>query len=360
MSYKRNFVTLKEKDAGFSLKGSALGRCIIESKGDKGKISVSVQNLKPEIMYKACLISSNGDGVTGITLGSIPVDKNGKGELKVDVDTQSVNESGIDLSSFQIITVMVSDKEGMLAPLEGYTGKEIAWQRNFKEPKKQDKKEIVTEELIAEPESEVESKAPDDANTESSSQDDTELTQEPELIQESELQQEPEPQQEPTPQPIPIIEETVEQQTPNHTTVPVENKIEVMPHSTAASIKNYTLNDEIEKMLLNNTKIIPFKSQVKDFRWVRISLKETIHLPVNFWGLINDPFIVSSFKKHGHLILGVCGEHQKEYLLGIPDVYNHKNKTRANTKGFVQFKCCENVPPKENEGGYWIMPIYII
>jgi len=323
MKYRRDFLTLKQKDEGFSLKGKPMGKCLIETRGENGKIAISVQNLKPEVMYRAFLLESKGSDTKSLALGTIIVDKNGKSDLKLDVRTNDVLGSGASLEDFNIVAILVDSKNQTLTPLEGYIGEQVNWDTNFKNA-------ISPTETVAEPK--------------------------PETNVKSISEPIPTPAPASAPAPSPVYEAEEEEQPP---IVPsLEGKI---PEKTVTQkLFELTNHTEIEKILIQNAKIIPFTSQKKEFSWVRISLKETIHLPINFLALSNDPFIVSCYKKHKHLIFGIYEGAQKEYLLGLPDVYSHRNKLKANARGFMQFKCCEDTTPKDKEGGYWILPVYVV
>jgi hypothetical protein len=120
------------------------------------------------------------------------------------------------------------------------------------------------------------------------------------------------------------------------------------------ALQSKSLKIDIHFTMQNNVKMQPFKKQNKDVSWVRISLDELIHLPVDIWEFINSPFIVSAYKKYKHLILGEVKDSPKEYYLGVPEQYLDEDKTVAIELGFFQFKCCDDSKEKVGMHGYWL------
>ena len=89
--------------------------------------------------------------------------------------------------------------------------------------------------------------------------------------------------------------------------------------------------------------------------WVKISLKELALLPINISGYITNPFIIASFKKYRHLLLGAKYEEEKQmYMLGVPRTYKEQDFNKASHIGFTYFKCCREQEPVQGSYGYWI------
>jgi len=416
MQYKRIFVTLKQENPNYALVGEAMGRCIIESRGGQGKISFIVQNLKPQIIYKAYIISNIGSH--DIMLGSLVIDSKGRGELKKNVNTYDVEGTGLSLGDFEAAVVLVGEKEEIISPLVGYVDREIRWKDAFRKSEehkantKKDKEDLKKSEVNQEMKEDVRELESEEKELIDEMTEEIKVNQVDEVIKDENLKEEASNEEnqgeektltaaefKPVKDNIPKIGSVFEMQSENN----IQNNefsdevkqdgihevFKVMAKEVNKQItefKNYTLmiekdikkydeddrnkkqnlskskiNSELEHTFLHNMKMVPFKKQLKSVRWVRISLKETVNLPIDFWNLINDPFIVNSFKKYNHLILGLYdGGKEKEYILGVPDVYKEENKARANAMGFIQFKCCDEVKLEENIHGYWIMPIPIV
>lgn len=368
MRYKRNFITLKSNN---SSRSNALGKSILESHGEKGKISISVQNLKSQCIYYAFIVV----GGTHINIGNIATDKRGRGDVKVDLSTDNLS-----INLEEIEKIVITEKGDSIVILIGEIGRSIKQEESRSESKvaaiaAEEKletsatfpateetlyindtkdKEITPINDLHKEESDVidsvlETMVPKEIDNNNPTEELSEQLQNLSIVNESKKEVE-----------LPTVEgslDTHQQESLSHKQL--ERRLDAETPIERNTI-NFVHNVDLNNIFLNNPKIMPFKKQSKDFKWVKITLKETIYLPINFWSLVNDPFVVSCYKKHNHIILGECDAVQKEYLLGIPDTFSQKNKARANGKGFVQFKCCEDVLPKENESGYWIMPVYIV
>ena len=130
--YKRNFVTLKQERSDYSLNGKqALGRCIIETKTEKSKLSIYVQDLKPQILYKAYLIAGDTNESLGISVGTINVDAKGKGELKWEFDANDVHSTKKCVEEFNVVSVIAPKKGDVIAVMTGFIKDEIMWKNNF-------------------------------------------------------------------------------------------------------------------------------------------------------------------------------------------------------------------------------------
>lgn len=295
MSYQRKFVRLEPAYAG----GKSLGKAILETQGGVNKVSILVQNLKPQTIYTAYLTTDLGD----LELAMIGTDKKGAGEIK-----QELRETTSQGVSAEVIgSIVVLERESKTKVLEGKTGY------------------VVTAPPV------VENHAPETAK---------------------------EPHREA--QKMEVATHTPESETPDFLEDPPTKVYIPEAQKDSLGIKSLDLAmAELEQLLANNTPMMPFKSQRKDFKWVRMSLKETIYLPVHMWSVSQDAFVKERYEAYNHLILGGYDGQQKEYLFGLPDVFSYKNKPAANSKGFVQFKGCDNNALKEGDGGYWIMPIYL-
>lgn len=372
MRYKRTFVTLKSKEQSTL----ALGRCILESYTNQSKISISVQGLKQNHIYTAYAVYQNEKTKkthTSIvregknTIGHISTDKRGRGELKI--STQSLHK--LHIESMQ--KILIIEKNGLNPVLEGITGfsynalentseeaeaEELVLQeqndntandlQNSDEkntPEKSENKELTINNKImsTEPQKHL-GENPKEENLKLLVNDKTTLT---------ETQIHPNEKSEEVALPNGLRENIIQE----NKRILTSNKPKTNNRNrkNLRNIEQLSSHEDIEILFKHNKKAAPFKYQTKEFSWVNISLREAIYLPINFWALVNDPFVVACFNKHNHLILGA---YEKEYLLGIPDVYSKKNKTKINSKGFVQFKCCEDIKLEEGVAGYWIMPIY--
>ena len=130
--YSRIFITLLQEGAGYGFKDRApLGRAIVEAREKEGKLSLWVQDLKPEVMYKVYLIASDTAGCVGIPAGTLAVDAKGKGELKWTFFPDNVGESMIAIEKCAAVVVLAPKKDELVAPLAGYRDAPFIWKNNF-------------------------------------------------------------------------------------------------------------------------------------------------------------------------------------------------------------------------------------
>ncbi len=119
------------------------------------------------------------------------------------------------------------------------------------------------------------------------------------------------------------------------------------------------LGKEIKSLFENGTQLRPFAKQNKNVYWIRLRFRELALLNIELWKYIKSPFVLSCAKKNHHLLLGrhVDANGKELFFLGVPDCYSSAHKPVANSLGFTQFKCCDNVPITEGEYGYWLMQV---
>lgn len=130
--YFRDFIIMKENNSDYSIQGkSAVGKCILEIKDDTGKILFTVSNLKPEVVYRAYVISSGEDRSRGVHIGNIVVNQSGNGTLKYEGDADNILNTGLKVSEINSVGIIIFKPEGIITPLIGYKNEEIPWKHNF-------------------------------------------------------------------------------------------------------------------------------------------------------------------------------------------------------------------------------------
>ncbi len=409
--YSRNFITLKQERHGFnSSTKEPSGRCIIEIKDGKGKLSTYAQGLKQlqnGEMYRVYLIAPKEAVSWGVPCGWLNIDQKGKGEVSLEFDPSDMSGSGIDIEDFKIVCVLVK-KEGsqteIVAPLVGYKDIPCIWKNNFKEynsnepteiSSKEDKQPASVVKLTTTPNPSYYDKILGNNNYGNP-------TYTPEMPLETEEPIEfpeiPEPTEMPEPLDIPETSEPTlelyEMDTKNelfasendfygdlspsitkHDKPAHENFLEAVhqinskvdlsyyemvtydPLTYSNSDKHHT--NDLDHIMKNNTTLTPFANQNRDVKWVRITVDEIVTLPIDCWKYMNHPFIISASKKYNHLILGKFADNGKvKYVLGVPGEYNQAYKLHASKLGFKQFKPCENKNnPTATDYGYWLMII---
>lgn len=88
---------------------------------------------------------------------------------------------------------------------------------------------------------------------------------------------------------------------------------------------------------------------------VRLELKDIGCLPVPYWSLAGNPFLLHGYYCYRHILFTKLGE--GEYCIGVPGIYNQENQKQADHCGFGKFKTLSDVPDRQGAFGYWLYPI---
>ena len=132
MKYSKQFIILKQDRLGYSFKGKdPSGRAIIEISSGEVKLRISVQDLRPENLYKAYLIKSGDDKSVGVFAGSICPDSLGKYEMRAVTSFDNIFDSGVSINEIDVIAVMSNGSDEVVAPLSGYKNDIVRWKNNF-------------------------------------------------------------------------------------------------------------------------------------------------------------------------------------------------------------------------------------
>jgi len=112
-----------------------------------------------------------------------------------------------------------------------------------------------------------------------------------------------------------------------------------------------------ERMLKKYPAINPFEDD-EILACVRIEPGDIGLFPIENWILGNNSFLLHGYYNFRHLIFAkrriLDGE---EYILGVPGIYQNREKFMAKMFGFTQFKCCKITEQKTGEFGYWYVKI---
>ena len=407
MQYQRIFVTLKQDRQDYSIDGrKCMGRCVIETRGSMGKLSIYVQGLKPEVIYKLYLIATERDKSKGLPVAIVPVHTKGKGELRFEFNAENVGGSNMSVSDFSAITIIVPSENGVLPVLTGFMEDEISWKNNFVDITKEDSRTISAAEKPANTNIEIETHeiAPVQEHIENIvEQSHTMFQAEPVIEEEPEIKTED-----------PIIQTDVSEKIMENKTIllykqkphqsskesvePTEEynmtppQLEEQVHS---EIKGQNINhgfkeliseydsymknlgkkpfdglesivsnelpdhiDELEHVFLNHVKMNPFPNDHKQIKWVRIIHKDLVLLGDKGYYSLNHPLILLSYRRYKHLILGKhIIDGKSKYILGVPDCYSVEYKETATNAGFLEFKYCERSGTHHGDYGYWIKDI---
>jgi len=318
--YTRLIMPLTSEVRGYEYKGKTpSGRCLLESRNGVGKVILWVQDLKPEAIYRVNLIfpdENSGSSNVGLPLCALTVQPNGKAELKHSFNSTDIEGFGISINECVAVALIAAGASDTSAPLCGYTKNEIPWRRGFK---KLEKEEAIRKDVREEPKVDAV-----EANT----------------VEERmhEILDTYTPQDEATE----VSEDTAD----------LEDEDYVPSAPDPETVLSDTFKEEVDEALKSHTHMQPFKKQIKNVQWVRISLEEDFSLPNYICDLLNEPFVENAYRNYNHLILGKAkGKNAKRYYIGVPSIYDPKDKL----VGFRQFKCSEDKKPKEGDYGYWLV-----
>jgi len=310
MEYSRFFMPLAEEAKGYEFKGrTPAGRCIVEARGSESKLSIWVQDLKPETKYIIYLVFNEKGQHAGINMGQLCIDLKGKGEVRRDIS--SVNLQKYLIKDVVAVAVVDAAAAGVVSPLCGYKEERVHWRHGFAEYKKETQVELPAEPPVAAP------------------------------------MPEPEP-----------VEAVVE----------VEDAPPVLPSPPLATIPEPPAAEEVEQntntleffeSILNaSTPCQPFADEDDDTIWVRTEKFGEISFLTNDTTFMNAPFMLASWTDHEHFILGIKKEETtKQFLLGVPGTYSTDALLAARPLGFTMFRSCNRKNHGIGDEGYWLMPL---
>ena len=317
MSYIRFHMPLYNESSGYDFKGrKPTGRCLLEQKNTCAKLSLWVQDLRPQTMYKAYLIFPAGNKYAGISIATVSADERGKIEKRCEIHRDQLLGSVI--NDVVAMAIIHNENGSFNAPLCGYRNEKVSWITSFYEKKSEPE---PTPEPVVEFEPVIEA----------------EPTVEPEPVIELE----------PTVEPEPVVELELEP------VVEPEPTVESEPESALSPPAHFTEPPNFSTLPL----MTPFARGINDgIQWVRCTTAHKIIPPVTHPNLFNEPFVTASYEEYSHFILGeITEEDITEYIIGIPGVFSVEEQKKAELIGFEEFRCYEDIPPVDGEFGYWLL-----
>lgn len=131
--YSRNFVTLKQECEDYTVHGrQALGTCILELRESSGKINATIQHLKPENIYKLCLISANEQTALCVRISTFKMWENHKGEVRCDFNANDVCGTNLPIEAFNVVAVIcIKPESDTTIALSGYINQTVTWKNNL-------------------------------------------------------------------------------------------------------------------------------------------------------------------------------------------------------------------------------------
>ena len=110
-----------------------------------------------------------------------------------------------------------------------------------------------------------------------------------------------------------------------------------------------------ERMLSVFPKMYPFEIDEMG-ECVRIDLKDIGNLPVAYWSLAGNPFLLRGYYCYRHLIFACIG--RQEYAVGVPGIYSEENSKWAKECRMLRFQPLSRVKNRHGAFGYWLIAVH--
>lgn len=110
-----------------------------------------------------------------------------------------------------------------------------------------------------------------------------------------------------------------------------------------------------ERMLSVFPKMYPFEIDEMG-ECVRIDLKDIGNLPVAYWSLAGNPFLLRGYYCYRHLIFACIG--RQEYAVGVPGIYSEENSKWAKACRMLRFQPLSRVKDRHGAFGYWLIAVH--
>ena len=400
-----------QEDAGYGRGQEPTGYAKIEIKDGRGKLSVSVQDLKEEkgvLRYSVYVLRCDEKQVCPICVGNMPLQRS-KGELVWGFDPVNVAKTGNRIEQFNIVAVIAqreaSYNSSIICPLAAYKDKKIYWKDKviglLDEPKVDNK--VFKEKTLKKPEindmqGELGSKIKGFDNINVFDSNKTNVEVEPQDY--SNIDDEDKQEIENTP----IESETnSNEDTASNDGVTKAysidakkninscaiNKGESCPQQIGTMGYNPCMNCYVQKMNKNEAEMKrpsmqiktieegmeqlkryldknfeindPFGSQRRDYKWWKVGnpvylnnilFQCNIRTPLLF-----NPLVMMSHFKYRYLIIAIYSDRirKREYIVcGVPGVYEIDERPFGDMCKWVQL---EGGKPKYGAFGYWLVYI---
>ena len=382
--YDKILIQMKQDTHGFSTgERSVSGSCTIEIKNNTGTLRFYIKDLrKPKsIDFYLYGISVSKNSCEGIFICNVTPDKTGFFEYQVNFEPDNFMNTQKEIEKinvFAVISKRETEEEPLLVPACGYTDLKINWKNRFKIFDK-NSIENINDVIEIEDYKELESVF-EDSDTQEGIED---------IYKEKTISAAENPNHNNTihstecvaidkiynPEKITLMPDISEilkipsadifstitkrfkeemellEKNGVFTKEDIENIMSSGKKSNKLSKANKSNNKELDIIFKENKKINLPNSEVD---WIICDIKESILLPQNNISEMKNPFILYSYKKYGHIIIGRNNENNI-YYIGIPDYYNSDYTLTASHLGFKTF-IHKNT---DNKGwGYWIKEIY--
>ncbi|MDD4843773.1 MAG: hypothetical protein PHU31_05520 [Anaerotignum sp.] len=133
--YDKVFLMLRQETAGYNMGQRApWGSCIMEIKNGTGRISLTVQGLRPinRGRYAVYAIAGEKETQNNFFCGVLTPDSAGHGELKWDFNPDYLGDMEVTAEALHTVAVLAEADGGFSAPMTAYFGSKVDWRTYFK------------------------------------------------------------------------------------------------------------------------------------------------------------------------------------------------------------------------------------
>ena len=88
---------------------------------------------------------------------------------------------------------------------------------------------------------------------------------------------------------------------------------------------------------------------------VRLELKDIGCLPVRYWSLSGNPFLLHGYYCYRHILFTKTSD--GGYYIGVPGIYNKESEKKARSCGFGEFRTLSEVADRLGAFGYWLFDV---
>lgn len=124
--------------------------------------------------------------------------------------------------------------------------------------------------------------------------------------------------------------------------------------SDTACVEEKTSQINADSLMEMFPKMMPFGNQT-DWECVRLEPKDIGCLPMKWWFVSGNPFLMQGYYNYRHLILAKMQGTQ--YGLGVPGVFSAEMRKQAERCGFPMFRSICGNRNCPGAFGYWLMPL---
>lgn len=109
-----------------------------------------------------------------------------------------------------------------------------------------------------------------------------------------------------------------------------------------------------KRILLSFPTMRPFPEE-KGTECVRLELQDIGCLPMKYWSLSGNRFLLHGYYCYRHLIF--CQKGTGKYVLGVPGIYSDREQKNAFRFGFHSFQSIGEFGRQQGAFGYWLMEL---